>query len=130
MLRGYVAIAIAGLLLQACALAAEPREPGALSGANAEGNGVVEVKSLSGTVTDPQGIAVAGATVRLLRRADATGRETKANGDGEFDFGRLDSGEYRLTAEYAGFAPIARTIVVLDSSRTENIQFSDRRTSR
>src|SRR5262249_43202396 len=38
---------------------------------------------------------------------------------------RLDAGEYRLTAEYPGFAPLTRTIALSDGSRTENIQFSD-----
>lgn len=83
------------------------------------------VTSLTGSLTDPQGSVVAGASVRLLRRADSSSRETQTDGQGEFSFSNLDAGEYRLTAESPGFAPITRTIVLFDGSRTERIQFSD-----
>jgi Carboxypeptidase regulatory-like domain len=80
--------------------------------------------SLSGNVTDPQGSVVAGATVRLLRRADSSRRETQTDDQGQFSFSKVDAGEYRLTAEYPGFSPITRTIVLSDGSRGENIQLS------
>src|SRR5262249_25500693 len=81
--------------------------------------------TLSGNITDPQGNVVAGATVRLLRRADSSHRETQTDSEGQFSLSNMDSGEYRLTAEYPGFAPLTRTIALSDGSRTENIQFSD-----
>jgi len=81
--------------------------------------------SLSGSLTDPQGGVVAGATVRLLRRADSTGRETQTDSQGQFSFAKVDSGEYRLTAECPGFAPITRTIALTDGNDIENVQFSD-----
>ncbi len=81
--------------------------------------------SLSGNLTDPQGEVVAGATVRLLRRADSSSRETQTNSEGHFSFSNIDSGEYRLTVEYPGFAPISRTVVLSDGTGTEDIQFSD-----
>lgn len=81
--------------------------------------------SLSGNLSDPQGSIVAGATVRLLRRADSSRRETQTDSQGQFSFAKVDTGEYRLTAEYPGFAVITRTIAVSDGTQTENIQFSD-----
>jgi hypothetical protein len=81
--------------------------------------------NLSGNLTDPQGIVVAGATVRLLRRADSSGRETQTDSQGQFSFPKVDSGEYRLTAEYPGFAPITRTVALTDGNHIENVQFSD-----
>ncbi len=84
----------------------------------------VATASLSGSVTDPQGSVVAGATIRVLRRADSSRRETHTDNQGQFSFSKVDAGEYRLTAEYPGFAPITRTIALSDGNRTENIQFS------
>jgi hypothetical protein len=81
--------------------------------------------TLTGNLTDPQGSVVAGATVRLLRHADSSGRETQTDSQGQFSFAKVDSGEYRLTAEYPGFALITRTISLTDGNRVENVQFSD-----
>ena len=54
---------------------------------------------LSGALSDPQGQVVPGATVRLLRRADASVRETRTDASGRFTFPDLNGGEYRITAE-------------------------------
>jgi hypothetical protein len=67
---------------------------------------------LSGSLSDPQGRIVVGATVRLLRRADSSRRETHTGEQGQFSFGVLEPGEYRLTAESPGFSAITRTLVV------------------
>ena len=89
-------------------------------------NAAVAATSLSGNLTDPDGGVVPGATVRLLRRADSSPNETQTDGQGQFFFANLDAGEYRLTAEFPGFAPITRTIALADDDkRTERIQFSD-----
>lgn len=80
---------------------------------------------ISGNLKDPHGQAVAGATIRLLRRADASRRETKTGEQGQFSFGSMDAGEYRLTAEAPGFPILTRTIdLATDDSHTENVQFS------
>src|SRR5215472_7762278 len=79
--------------------------------------------TVSGNITDPQGSVVAGATVRLLRRADSSHRETQTDSQGQFSFSQVDSGEYRLTAEYPGFVSVMRTIALSDGNLTENIQF-------
>ncbi len=81
--------------------------------------------SLSGAVTDPQGSIVVGATLRLLRRADSSHRETQTDSQGRFSFANVDEGEYRVIAEYPGFAPITRTVVLSNSNWNENIQFSN-----
>src|SRR2546427_10435846 len=89
-------------------------------------NAAVAATSLSGNLTDPDGGVVPGATVRLLRRADSSRNETQTEGQGQFFFATLDGGDYRLTAEFPGFAPITRTIALADDDkRTERIQFSD-----
>src|SRR6516225_6723525 len=81
--------------------------------------------SLSENVADPQGSVIPGATVRLLRRADSSGNETQTDSQGQFYFPNLDPGEYRLTAEFPGFAPVTRTIAISDGHpQTEKISFS------
>jgi hypothetical protein len=67
---------------------------------------------LSGSLTDPQGRIVVGASVRLVRRADSSRLETQTSNQGQFSFGVLDPGEYRLTAESPGFSVVTRTVVV------------------
>ena len=84
----------------------------------------VAASSLSGNLTDPQGSAVAGATVRLSRRADSVRNETQTNSQGRFLFANLDPGEYRLTAEFPGFAPVNRIVGLADHrAETQIIQF-------
>jgi hypothetical protein len=80
---------------------------------------------LSGIVTDPQGSVVIGATISIQRRADSSRREVRSDFQGHFSF-EIDAGEYRLTAEFQGFAGITRTVVVSENAaETANIQFSD-----
>ena len=80
---------------------------------------------LSGTLTDPQGLAVPAATVRLFRHADSTEREVKSDSTGHFAFDVLEAGEYRLTAEATGFPILTRTVSVdAGATQTDNLQFS------
>jgi hypothetical protein len=80
---------------------------------------------LTGDLTDPQGRLIRDATIRVLRRADSTRRQTGTDAQGRFSFVGLDSGEYRLTAEAPGFAVLTQTIAVqADGRQTENLRFS------
>ncbi|MEP6715775.1 MAG: TonB-dependent receptor [Terriglobia bacterium] len=91
---------------------------------------------ISGHVTDPQGRAVPGATVSVLRRSDSTRRQATAGTAGEYVIPALEAGEYRLTSEAKGFPATTRTVMVgpgevqLDlqfasvSSRTESLTVS------
>jgi hypothetical protein len=82
--------------------------------------------SLVGTLADPQGRAIANATVALLRRADKSRRETKTDDQGAFSFETVGPGEYRLTAEAPGFPILTRTVVVgTGNTRSESLQFSE-----
>jgi hypothetical protein len=80
--------------------------------------------NLAGSLTDPQGHAVSGATISLLRRADSSRRAAVTNAEGQFAFEGIESGEYRLTAESSGFPILTKTLSVADGPNSANLQFS------
>src|ERR1700747_2446026 len=80
--------------------------------------------NLSGNLTDPQGSVVIGGTVRLSRWTGSSCRETQTDGQGRFFFTNLVGGDYRLTAEYPGFAAVTRTIALSDGNWKEALRFS------
>jgi Carboxypeptidase regulatory-like domain len=59
--------------------------------------------TVRGTITDPQGRVVAGATVTLTNVATNTVRTTKSTDTGTYVFDLITPAEYRLTAEAKGF---------------------------
>src|SRR5215831_6959596 len=67
---------------------------------------------VSGSLTDPQGNAVPGATIGFVRRADFSRNQTQTDDQGQFSFNNLKPGEYALTAEFPSFAPITKTITI------------------
>ena len=66
---------------------------------------------IAGQVSDPQGKAVPGAQVRLVRR-DGSHQELKTDDQGNFTFGGLASGDYRLTADAPGFRSVTTGVTV------------------
>jgi hypothetical protein len=68
--------------------------------------------SISGTVTDPQGAAVAGAKVTVSNKATGTNQMLKTNSDGSFTSGSLPPGNYQILVESASFKTIQSTVVV------------------
>jgi Carboxypeptidase regulatory-like domain len=79
---------------------------------------------VSGTLKDPQGQAVAGATIALAKRGNPARREAKTDESGQYSFDALGAGEYRLTAEFDGFTSIATAAFVLeDRTRSIDLQF-------
>jgi carboxypeptidase family protein/TonB-dependent receptor-like protein len=60
--------------------------------------------TLRGVVTDPNGAAVAGASVRATNVANGAARETKTNDEGAYVFPNLPPGDYEVKVEAQGFA--------------------------
>src|SRR5262249_45544678 len=80
---------------------------------------------VSGSLSHPHGNAVPGATIGFLRRADSSRNQTQTDDQGQFSFDNLQPGEYTLTAEFAGFAPITKAITISDeATHTATLQFS------
>jgi hypothetical protein len=60
-------------------------------------------RSISGTILDPSGAAIAGAEVILLSRDGKELSRTTTNKEGSFQFEKLPTGTYQLEAQASGF---------------------------
>ena len=69
--------------------------------------------SLRGTVTDPNGAAVPGATVTLINDNTKAERVTNSGEGGEYQFEQLQPGTYRLRVERNGFRTVLREEIQL-----------------
>ncbi len=63
----------------------------------------VETGQLSGTVTDPQGAVISGATVTVTSKGTGATRTVKTTGDGTYNVTNLQPGTYQIKVEGAGF---------------------------
>ena len=60
--------------------------------------------SISGTIVDPTGAAVAGAQVRLSREDQSPDQEAQSDDDGQFSFANVAPGPFGITITLGGFA--------------------------
>ena len=80
--------------------------------------------SLTGTVTDTSGAAVAGATVTLINTATSE-KQTQPTADtGLYSFVNLNSGQYRLEIERDGFKRVNRENVTIQVQQTTRLDVS------
>src|ERR1700674_2953511 len=68
--------------------------------------------SITGTVTDPVGAAVADAKVTVSNKETGTSQTLKTNSDGSFTSGALPPGNYQILIESPNFRTIQSTTVV------------------
>src|SRR5579862_6283836 len=68
--------------------------------------GQVNVTSVSGTVTDPTGAAVPGATVQVVNTSTSAAISVTTNDKGEYAVPTIPAGTYRITVSKAGFKTI------------------------
>src|SRR5947209_2516814 len=61
---------------------------------------------IAGTITDPSGAAIKGATITVLDERTNQARTTASNEDGNFTFSELDPSDYTLRAEQSGFSGV------------------------
>jgi len=87
----------------------------ALVGAGGAWGGTV----VRGSVWDPQGKPVAGATVRLV-----PGAESRTGEAGEYRFEDVAPGEYQLRAEAPGFEPVSRGLAVAEQPVAADLRFA------
>ena len=77
--------------------------------------------SLSGTVLDPKGAVVAGATVTVKNTATNQEFSTQTNNDGAYSIPTLASGVYTATIVAAGFKQAAVTDIKIDVGKASTI---------
>ncbi|MCX6635693.1 MAG: carboxypeptidase-like regulatory domain-containing protein [Acidobacteria bacterium] len=68
--------------------------------------------TLSGTITDPSGAAVAGAKLHLVNADTGVDFTAESNVVGQYRFLFLNPGTYRVSAEMSGFRTFVREKIV------------------
>ena len=76
---------------------------------------------IEGTVSDPSGAPVPGATVVLKNTATNLERTLATDADGRFRGLLLPTGPYRITVTASGFAKVVREGVVLSVGQSANL---------
>jgi len=74
-----------------------------------------------GTITDPNGAAIAGANVKATNTATGVSRETRSQEDGSYRFDAVDPGTYKVEATAAGFKTATRDVVVAAAQTAEAV---------
>jgi hypothetical protein len=74
--------------------------------------------SVTGSVQDPSGAAVVGATVTLTNTGTSVSRTTQSDGSGNFQFLLLPPGNYLLEASNPGFRTFRRDGIVVEADRS------------
>lgn len=72
-----------------------------------------------GTITDPNGAAVAAAAIKITNTATGVTRETTTQEDGSYRFDAVDPGTYRLDVTATGFKTATREVVVAAAQTAE-----------
>src|SRR5260370_995606 len=77
--------------------------------------------SFLGTVKDPQGATVGGATVKLINTGTSSTRETTTSSTGQYSFLNVEPGSYRITVGLSGFQELQFSGLVLQSRDTHSV---------
>jgi hypothetical protein len=70
--------------------------------------------TLVGTVTDPSSAVVPGAVITVTNEATGFSRSTVSDGLGNYTFGQISPGVYRVAASKSGFAQFQADRVTLE----------------
>jgi hypothetical protein len=82
----------------------------------------VSTSLIKGTVRDPSGAAVPGATVVVTQTATGLVRTTLSSSDGSYVFPELPTGPYRLEVTVPGFSKYVQTGIVLQVATNPTIE--------
>src|SRR5256712_5427508 len=77
--------------------------------------------TITGTVTDPSGAVVPGATVTIVNERTSTARSATTNEQGSFSFPEVDAGTYALTVTKTGFKKQTQKNVELHGADVTNL---------
>ncbi len=71
--------------------------------------------SVRGTVTDPSGAVIPGATIHISNAVSGLDRTVTTDATGSFEIGNIPFNNYQLSATAAGFAAQKQTLVLRSS---------------
>jgi outer membrane receptor protein involved in Fe transport len=77
--------------------------------------------TVNGTVTDPNGAVVAGATITLTNTQTNTSRTTTSTDSGFYRFDAVDLGNHTVTISASGFGELVKTNVVVNANQTSTV---------
>ncbi len=80
--------------------------------------------SISGTITDPTGAVISGATVTATNTAQGIETKTTADTSGFYNFPRLPVGTYDVQIDASGFAPQKKSSIAVDADASVRMDFS------
>src|SRR5436853_1577614 len=80
--------------------------------------------TVRGTVKDPQGAVVSGATVTLYNESTKAERKVTTNDDGGYVFTAVTPDRYTIRAEGQGFKTSQTTGVIVSPSDTRGLDFT------
>lgn len=80
--------------------------------------------TIVGTVKDPQGALVPGATVKATNAATGLAQSTTTDGQAEYRLGNLAVGRYDVEVEASGFEKYLQSNIVLSVDQTQTIDVS------
>jgi hypothetical protein len=109
--RGYFSKSIVSILVFAAALFLAA--PSAFSQSTAG--------RVRGTITDPSGAAIAGATVTLISEGRGTSRDANSGANGEYMFLEVPVGHYEVDITAQGFKKYVRKGITLDLNQVINV---------
>jgi hypothetical protein len=89
----------------------------------AGGSGQSITGTISGTVTDPNGGVIPGASVTLTNKQVGNSRTVNTNDEGRFTFAAVQPGEYSVMIEHQGFQKLLRENTIL--SANENLALGE-----
>lgn len=79
---------------------------------------------IAGTITDPSGAVVDGATVKITNKATNIARETKTSAEGGFRLDAVDPGSYKIDISAGGFKTISRDNVTVEAAQATTTDFA------
>jgi hypothetical protein len=86
--------------------------------------GQLDTATLNGTVTDPKGGAIPGATVTVTNKDTSVDHTVTSNGDGNYTVPSLQPGTYIVTVSKAGFSNSKETGVTLQVAQIATINIA------
>lgn len=86
--------------------------------------GQLDRGTVTGTVTDPSGAAIAGASVSITETATGVAVQLKTDTDGSYAARSLNPGQYSVGAEQAGFQKSVQSAVVVGISQVVRVDLT------